>query len=179
MIFLPERTVRQNIKKFGFQTLDHDAFTELNSYLEHFVANSIKKLQKGGRIVLPSEYFGSTSGSYVDAPSHTNMAVSETLIRPAILTQDLTGAIKGGAPKKDFSISKAAFNKAVAATATKVPSQHCDHLRQKAELLFTQLFKKIEKTNPHVETITLVLVKDVSKQQNFKSFHAKHPKQSK
>jgi len=113
MIFLTEKSIHQNIKKFGFTETNSQVIELLNKCLINFTNQSIKKAltqhkkiikQNGGsgavgRTVLPSEYFGINSGSYSPNSSGTNMNVNNSLIRPAILTHDLSGKITGGKGK--------------------------------------------------------------------------------
>lgn len=111
MIFLTEKSIRQNIKKFGFKETNSQVIELLNKSLINFTNQSIKKALKQhkkqnggsgatGHTVLPSEYFGINSGNYQSKLSGTNMNVTNSLIRPAILTHDLSGSITGGKNKK-------------------------------------------------------------------------------
>lgn len=113
MIFLTEKSIRQNIKKFGFKDVNSSIIELLNNSLENFTIHSIKKALKQhkkfnkqnggsgavGHTVLPSEYFGIDSKSYFTSAESTNMNVTNTTIRPTIQTHDLSGSIKGGKSK--------------------------------------------------------------------------------
>ena len=115
MIFLTEKSIRQNIKKFGFKDTNSRVVELLNRCIENFSAQSIKKALKQhrkfnkqsggdgavGRTVLPSEYFGVNSGNYFSNSDGTNMNVSNSIIRPSIVTHDLSGSIKGGKNNKE------------------------------------------------------------------------------
>jgi len=127
MIFLTEKSIRQNIKKFGFKDTNSRVVELLNRCIENFASQSIKKalkqhrkfnkqsgrgalLQGGsgavGRTVLPSEYFGINSGNYLSNSDGTNMNVTNSVIRPSIITHDLSGSIKGGKNTKESCGSK-------------------------------------------------------------------------
>jgi len=120
MIFLTEKSIRQNIKKFGFKDTNSRVIELFNRCIENFASQSIKKALKQhrkfnkqnggdgavGRTVLPSEYFGINSGNYFSNPDGTNMNVTNSVIRPSIVTHDLSGSIKGGKNTKESCGSK-------------------------------------------------------------------------
>lgn len=120
MIFLTEKSIRQNIKKFGFKDTNSRVIELFNRCIENFAAQSIKKAlkqhrklnkQQGGSgavgsTVLPSEYFGINSGNYFSNSDGTNMHVTNSVIRPSIVTHDLSGSIKGGKNTKESCGSK-------------------------------------------------------------------------
>jgi hypothetical protein len=113
MIFLTEKSIRQNIKKFGFKDVNSATIEFLNKTLENFNYNSIKNALKEeqkinkqnggsgavGHTVLPSKYFGIDSENYFTSAESKNMNVTNNMIRPAIQTHDLSGSIKGGKSK--------------------------------------------------------------------------------
>jgi len=179
MIFLPEKSIRQNIRKFGFQSCEQEVTDQLNNFLQNFVQNDLRKVQKGGRIVLPSEYFGTASGSYADSVKFTDASVTDTLVRPAVLTQDLTGAIKGGAQQSRFNLSKSAFQKALCQVKEdlqlqeKIPKRLAEKVRSQAEEQFTKLFAKVQKQNRNADQLTKAMVQKVADQQNYRQFRTK------
>lgn len=130
MIFLTDKSMQQNIKKFGYKSYDSSILSLVNQYLQNYTKNTISKalkknktatsleashvIQAGGRIVLPSEYFGVTSGSYfADLKNNgTDMAVTDSMIRPVVSTRDLSGAIKGGRivlPSEYFDVPSGSY----------------------------------------------------------------------
>lgn len=163
MIFITEKTVRANLNKFGIKTTGAQAVTEitryLNACLESFtktkVATAMKKTSKsmsGGRIVLPGEYFGAESTRYFPTVTSTDMSVTAEVIRPAILTHDISGVIQGGGvaiPKfiVPFSCMKTAFIEAMLDVRknTKIDADALKMLKSHFEALMTDLFKKVSK----------------------------------
>lgn len=113
MIFLNEKSIRLNIKKFGFNSIDSATVILFNKNLEKFNEYSIKQALKNnkkinkqnggsgsvGHTVLPSEYFGINTKNYFTNAESTNMNITNSMIRPVIQTQDLSGSIKGGKSK--------------------------------------------------------------------------------
>lgn len=114
MIFITEKKIIQNLKKYGFKTVKGD-FTELiNNIVYNFVYNVTKKAAKkvknkkdtltlshfkqlqGGRVSLPGEYFGVASNHYVSQSNATDMSVTQDDIRPEMMTYR-PGMITGGA----------------------------------------------------------------------------------
>lgn len=108
IIFISDRQVRKNFKKAGYTKLSSEIVELINKAAVNFtkatIAKAIKKnkgvktleaVQFGGRVLMPSEYFGVASNHYVESPSQgTDMAVKESWIRPAF-TAELAGG-KGG-----------------------------------------------------------------------------------
>ncbi len=193
MIFLSDKSMRLNMKKFGYKSYDSDVLSLVNQYLQNYTKNILSKamkqnktstleaahiIQAGGRIVLPSEYFGVTSGSYfADLKNNgTDMRVTDTMIRPVVATYDLSGAIKGGASDKNFKLSKKALLNAI--TEAKVSLQTDVKLRSDATLAMQQTFQKLmseilnktcNKCNNHLTTETL---KKISAQRKYKLLSA-------
>ena len=159
MIFLTDKSVRSNLKKFGITSYDPSVLNLINQYLHNYTQNTIAKatkqnknlssleaqhiLQAGGRTVLPSEYFGVESGSYFNSlKSHgTDMAVTENIIRPTVATYDLSGAIKSGGANKQFTLSKKALQYAI--SEAKVSLQRDIRVRSTASLALQQGFQSI------------------------------------
>lgn len=125
MIYVSENAVKSNLKKYGYKIYDDKTVQLINDALTCFSTNALRKIskkysaakkggdvQEGGRVILPSEYFGVDSGKYADTVAAVDMSVTSELIRPALLVDDPTGAImQGGASK--FSISSTAFKSCV------------------------------------------------------------------
>jgi len=191
MIFLTEKSVRQNMKRFGYKSYDAEVVQVINTYLEKFVHSKLEKtlkknknissieashVHKGGRIVLPSEYFGVPSGSYFDklTDNGANMSVTEALIRPTIPTRDLSGAITGGATK--FSLSKKAFSQAVEEAKlsmhkdVKVKKEASSVMQNQFEELMTALLHKTQKSTKS-EHLSAHTVKNVASQKKYNGLH--------
>lgn len=191
MIFLTDKSMRLNMKKFGYKSYDSGVLSLVNQYLENYTKNTLTKaakqnknaltleashvIQAGGRIVLPSEYFGVASGSYFgDLKNNgTNMAVTETMIRPVVATYDLSGAIKGGASDKVFKMSKKALQNAI--SEAKVSLQSDIKVRSDASLAMHHTFQKVMsdiltktcgKCNNH---LTVDILKQVAGQRKYKA----------
>lgn len=123
IIFVSEKQVRANLRKYNIQSYDKAVFEKVNQTLFNFAHNELQKavkknktggklveshFQKGGRVVLPSEYFGVPSNHYsANAPMGTDMSVTAELIRPA---HDIHGPLVGGA---SFTISERAMKAAI------------------------------------------------------------------
>lgn len=125
MIFITEKQIKLNLKKYGFKTVKGDFTEVINNIVYNFVYNvtskTAKKLklnknnnnkltltlshfkQLGGRVSLPSEYFGVPSNHYVSESKATDMSVTSSYIRPEMLTY--RPGIVGGAEEKSFVIS--------------------------------------------------------------------------
>ena len=159
MIFITDKSVRSNLKKFGFSSYDPSVLNMINQYLQNYAHNTIAKaakkhknlstleaqhvLQAGGRTVLPSEYFGVESGSYFNSlKSHgTDMAVTGDMIRPVVTTYDLSGAIKTGGSDRLFKLPKKSLNYAI--SEAKVSLQRDIRVRSAATLAMQQHFQNI------------------------------------
>lgn len=165
MIFITEKSIKPNLKKFGFSSYDAEVLVTLNDALLKFAKNRMGQVlkkhnidvievqhvvaQKGGRTVLPSEYFGIESGSYFDSLKHngTDMSVTNAMIRPTILTNDLSGVITGGAARR-FVVSKSVFtnvlNEAKVALSKEVAikSKAALQLKEEAENKLSEVLDK-------------------------------------
>lgn len=105
------KKLAQELKKFGFETYEEHALNHFEELIKEevetkFKAGVRKMRQNGGRIVLPLEYFGVSTNSYVEnANPFTDMSVTDVHIRPALQWHDLS---KGGALKQEFQVSERA-----------------------------------------------------------------------
>lgn len=159
MIFLTDKSVRSNLKKFGITSYDPAVMNLVNQYLENYTKNTIAKatkqnknltsleaqhvFQAGGRTVLPSEYFGVESGSYFETlkSNGTDMAVTNSAIRPTVATYDLSGAIKSGGSSQQFKLPKKSLQYAI--SEAKVSLQRDLRVRSEATAAMQQGFEKI------------------------------------
>ena len=166
MIFITEKTVRANLKRFGIKTSDAHAVTDITRYLNKSLAafshskvkTAMKKTNKsqvmlGGRIVLPAEYFGATSNRYFPTVTSTNMSPTAGIIQPAIATHDISGVIQGGggsaAPK--FVVPMSCIRTAIIEAMldvrknTNIDQDSLKMLKAHFEAIMTDLFKKVAK----------------------------------
>jgi hypothetical protein len=104
IIFISDRQVRKNFKKAGYTKLSSEIVELINKAAVNFTKATIAKALKknkgaktleagqfGGRVLMPSEYFGVASNHYVESPSQgTDMAVNDSRIRPSF-TAELSG----------------------------------------------------------------------------------------
>jgi len=101
MIFLTQKNIQSNLKKFNITEVDGNDIQYINDLLLSYTTNSLKKALKKynknggngavGRTVLPSEYFGINSGVYSNTSSGTDMSVTNTMIRPTIAYKSISG----------------------------------------------------------------------------------------
>lgn len=115
IIFISDKQVQKNFKKAGFKTVGEGVTELVNKAAFNYIKKQIEKAlkknknshtleavhfakQSGGRVLMPSEYFGVSSNHYVEitdkTQNGTDMAVKDTWIRPAF-----TAELNGGAPK--------------------------------------------------------------------------------
>lgn len=173
MIFITEKSLRQNAKKFGFKEFDNSIVSLVNKGLESFLKNKLSKVQKGGRTVLPSEYFGVESGSYFDKVSSTDLSVTDSIIRPPVLTKDLSGLITGGALK--FTVAKSVFKNAVVESQSKLhrdsklDSKLVSNLQDEFHSTMSEIFSKLQKKK--LESLNREEFKKVFEQRKYKLLH--------
>ena len=99
MIFISEKEINSNLKKYKFKSVKGDFKKLINDIVFNFIYNVTKKASKskkeltlshfkqlGGRVVLPSEYFGIPSNHYVSSSQATDMSVTQDYIRPEMMT---------------------------------------------------------------------------------------------
>lgn len=119
IIFITDKQVRQNFKKFGMKTIDTAVVEVINKALFDFVSKKLEKVikknksiqkldavhfQTGGRVLMPSEYFGVQSNHYVSPLTNNGveMGVQESWIRPPM---DILRPHDGGAIEDEmFSV---------------------------------------------------------------------------
>lgn len=138
---LGKTMIKRNLKKWGYESHDEEIDNFLNHTLDSFVQRQIRNIQRGGKIVLPSEYFGVESGRYaVDAPSGSSLAVTDAYIREPLATSDPTGAIVGGGKK--FEVSKRAVDEAVGGSASRAERAA---IKAKYEKTMTELMNSVSR----------------------------------
>lgn len=136
---LGKTMINRNLKKWGYSAHDEEIDDFLNYTLDSFVQKQVRSIQRGGKIVLPSEYFGVESGRYAfDAPSGSSLAVTDAYIREPLGTADPTGAIVGGG--KRFEVSKRAVDEAVGGAASRADRAA---IKAKYEKTMTELMNSV------------------------------------
>jgi hypothetical protein len=161
MIYITKQLLDRNLKHFGFLSYDKEVLELINQALYNFVRSNMTKMMKGGRVVLPSDYFGVPSASHFEnlTDHGANMSVTEHMIRPHIPIKDL-GAASGGALDSCFTVTKKAVNYAIkeAMLVHKKPATDnvCDVLKEKFEKRMTAALKAAaKKDKEHLSVRTL------------------------
>lgn len=166
MLFISERHLKTNLKKYGFSSVDSKSLETINKTLSNFAHNSLKKVanknkklekielrhvQSGGKIVLPSEYFGVNSGRYFDQVDNVDFRVTEDYIRPPLHVNDPAGVIQDGGASR-FKVSNNAFKSALEEAQSNlnlhevsIASSAKKALQQKYEKLLHEALSKLSK----------------------------------
>ena len=182
MIFIiTANHVKRNIARFGFTSYDHNVVEVLNKTLQTFIEKKLQSAVKkakgevriqahhvGGRVTMPSEYFGVESNHYVDVLNNNgvDMTVNNMWIRPPMdmmaPTVAAPNAATGGAAKQQecFSLSLSVFKNACTEAIQKVSRDSNLSLQAQKELhaKFTQLVGEVLKSvsrkskNNHLST---------------------------
>lgn len=115
MVFVTEKQVRKNFRKAGFKAVDVGVVELVNKAAVNYVRNTLEKAlqknknaqeleashianaqgQKGGRVLMPAEYFGVATNHYIEPGPKTfgtDMSVTAEQIRPPF-----SAALSGGA----------------------------------------------------------------------------------
>lgn len=94
---LTEAQIKRNLKKWGFNSYHESVVEEMQKRFEKFAGKKAKQVQRGGRVALPSEYFGVDSGRYMaNAAPGSSLEVSEQYIRAPLEASFSGGKQKGG-----------------------------------------------------------------------------------
>lgn len=121
IIFISDKQIQRNFKKAGYNNIGSGVTELVNKAAYNYVRKEINRViknnkniqaleahhfekQNGGRVLMPSEYYGVASNHYVEitgkTDNGTDMAVKESWIRPSFKAE-LNG---GEAPK--FTLSR-------------------------------------------------------------------------
>jgi len=150
-------SLKQNLKIYGFQTYDDDVKSLLEASLEKFLQKSSG--QSGGRVTMPSEYFGISSGAYSAEASGSSQAPTQEWARPGIEFHD----ISGGAKK--FKMSQRSFSAACKKVHPKITKVRQAELKAEYEEKLHKLLQKLsKKKDTHLSKDALVTV---LKQKNY------------
>lgn len=104
MIFISDKQIIGNLKRAGFTRVEAKVVSLINDAAFAFVKKALEKavkkaVLKGGRVVLPSEFFGVASQNYIPEAKGTDMSVTDQLIRPPFQAQ-----LNGGAASTGFKL---------------------------------------------------------------------------
>jgi hypothetical protein len=158
---LSKQSISKNLKKWGFNSYHENVHTALSNSLNNYAQRQNTRIQNGGRVTMPQEYFGIDSGKYqADAPG-PSLTVTDEWIRPPADTSDPTGVIVGGGQRR-FTVSQDSFNKAT--TGMGMSSQQKRAIKASYEKKMTELLNAVEKKNRrssepgHLEAETFLTV---------------------
>jgi hypothetical protein len=149
---LSDKYLKINLNKFGFRTYDTEVKEMIEMFLVNFLKNKLGKKQKptvGGRVVLPSEYFGKPSQSYFEtlANNGTDMSVTDSVIRPVVETHDISGAITGG-KAQCFNVSLKTYSIALKEAKSKITideKQDTTKFKEEFEGVISKMLTQITK----------------------------------
>lgn len=97
IIFVTDKQVRKNFKSFGYKDVDAGVVDAINKAVYNYIKNTLHKsinkhksatalegshILRGGRVLMPAEYYGVQTNHYVEVGNGTDMAVKEAWIRP-------------------------------------------------------------------------------------------------
>jgi hypothetical protein len=189
-LIITKQHIKGQLRKFGFDEVEDGAYELINDYHMKFVRHiaskrnfkkQYSKLQNGGRVAFPLEYFGGNTSSYMDSPKFTDVSATEAFIRPSILLNDPSGGLAtpkamepliGGA-SPCFKLTKTACKEAL--LQANIDDQGLDKKRftndvqQKFETLFTKAVNKVKKTSK-TSVFKESDLKSVLNLQTYKSF---------
>jgi hypothetical protein len=190
MRFINDNQFKTNLKKFGFDSYDNEALEKVNELHQKVVKDLLKqtekhhkKVQSGGRVAFPIDYFGGhTNGLSTNVPQHTDITPSNELIRPAFLVNDSTqvlGTEKGmtsgmvGGAKTKYQVSKSAAQKAV----THVMKQEKSDMKNKLKFVEVSNHKfqsvmddVLQKSSSKDNHLSIDKLEKVLKQKKYQSF---------
>jgi hypothetical protein len=187
IIFVTDKQVRKNFRSFGYKDVDITIVDVINKAVYNYIKNTLHKsmkkyksvntldgshIMKGGRVLMPAEYFGVQTNHYVtvgDNNNGTDMAVKEAWIRPEFKVTQMEGA--GSVFTLPLQVSKNicsevlnTTNKSVTIKPSAVKEVHNGLLQ-----IMTDLMKSIKKKVKN-DTVTKKDVIDVLSMKKYKVF---------
>jgi histone H3/H4 len=187
IIFITDKQVRKNFKKFGCKNIDAAVVELINKTLFNFVTKKMKKVtaknkaltrfdaihfQNGGRVLFPSEYFGVPSNHYVASPANNgvDMSVKDTWIRPPM---DLMRPLEGGKEPCVFQVPLQAIKSAAAEVSYSkdiaLTLSAYKELQSQYEKIMTEVVEKVVKAAAKSKT-DIIKKADVSTVLSMKKF---------
>jgi hypothetical protein len=174
---LNEKVIKSNLKKWGFKSFDSKVHDHLNSALERVTERFAKQSsrasrgvrQAGGRIVLPSEYFGVDSGRYEASVSDgSNLNTTDSWIRSPLSASDPTGVITGGAQKRFACTTKAVKEVAEKLSSYEFKQHHIKQVKAQFETRMTKFMNSVDRRNKNGEThLSVGSFKEVADQKQY------------
>lgn len=175
---LNEKVIKSNLKKWGFKSFDSKIHDHVNSALENVAAKFAKQSsrggrQAGGRILMPSEYFGVDSGRYdANASAGSNLNTTDSWIRTPLSASDPTGAITGGAAggaqKRFACTTKAVKDVSEKLSKFEFKQHHIKQVKAQFEERMTKFMNSVDRKNKNNEThLSEKLFHDVADQKQY------------
>ncbi len=162
---LTEKQVAGNLKKWGFHTFDVEGITSaINAGVVSYVERAKKRgtTQKGGRIVLPSDYFGVPSTSHADAATD---AATETA--PDMLRAGLEDTFQGGSAGPVFQVPESALKMLSGGICLR--SRKC--MKAALQNTLTSIFDKVQHKTKGGSHLSQADFEKVWKQKKYTKFH--------
>lgn len=196
--FIHENQLKGNLRKYGYVSSDNDVVDLVNE-LQHKVVGDLlkqvqkvhKKVQNGGRVSFPVDYFGGQTNNLTgDIPAFTHIAPDAANLRQLMPLNDPSSALGteramqsvmlgGGAQSKQekFEVSQTAAGKVVKhlidqeSVDLKNVKEFTRISKQKFEYVINDVLQKTKKfdKSQHLQTGTL---EKVLKQKKYNSFKA-------
>ena len=159
---LKDSQIKNNLKKWGFNTYNNNINEALNKALVKFISNK----QSGGRVVMPSEYFGVNSGRYsTNVDFGSSLSVTNSHIREPLDAFDPSGGIVGGAAQK-FSITHKSISDLLATQNVKLPASAVKNLKNDFENKVSQVLNNAKQSSRNSNNLSLSAYQKAMKQAN-------------
>lgn len=165
---LSNQSMSKNLKKWGFASYHESVHDSLNKGLQNFARKQSKRIQSGGRVTMPQEYFGINSGKYLNVAPGPSLTVTNEMIRPAMDASDPTGVITGGG-QKHFQLSQAAINQATSGMG--LSSSQKKQIKLAFEEKTTELFNKVQQKGGYESHLSAASFDAVWKMKKYSSLH--------
>ena len=191
--FIKENQLKSNLKRFNYQSYDEEVVKQVNELHEKLVSDLLvqkkkqqQKVQKGGRVSFPIDYFGGqTNNLTTNVPDFTNISGNDVNSRQEIPLNDpsqvlgteqgITSGMIGGA-RQQYKLSQTAAQEAVKSLSKKEKFELQDKqefiqvAKRKFENVITEvLMKAKQKGQDHLSAEKL---KNILSQKKYKVFKA-------
>lgn len=195
--FIRDNQLKSNLKKYGYTASDAEVVHLVNDLQHKVVGDLLKqvkkvhqKVQKGGRVSFPIDYFGGqTNNMSIETPSYTTIAADATNLRPAMQLNDPTSALGteraiqsvmlggGDIKKQKFELSQNAAREVVKhlmqqeSVGVKDVKEFTRISKQKFENVMDEVLKKAKKSSTG-DVLRKEHIEKVLQQKKYKSFKA-------
>jgi len=191
--FIKENQLKSNLKRFNYQSYDEEVVKQVNELHEKLVSDLLvqkkkqqQKVQKGGRVSFPIDYFGGqTNNLTTNVPDFTNISGNDVNSRQEIPLNDpsqvlgteqgITSGMIGGA-RQQYKLSQTAAQEAVKSLSKKEKfelqnkQEFIQVAKRKFESVITEvLIKAKQKGQDHLSAEKL---KNILSQKKYKVFKA-------